>query len=414
MYSNRFSQFAPLASARRKACALLVLSFCLLLAVGGCSRFRKSRHETVYVNAQKKYLHDRVAAVSNRIAEVENGQPLEVLDHWRRFLKVKTKDGKIGWIQETFVISDQEYQQFTQLAAQHQQDPIIATGVLRDDATLHVLPGRDTEHLYYLTANAKLHLFARASVPKKLRNTPPPAVAANDAKTAGQNKTPSSPKAPVAAKTPAAAPALGDASAQAPEQPAMEDWWLIRDGQGHIGWIMASRIDVDVPEEIGTYAEGQRIVGAYALKKIFDPEAATPNHEVTQYVTVLAPPKAGLPYDFDQVRVFTWSLKRHRYETAFRLRPIQGFLPVKIEAQSQTGAPTFSFQVGNGEKIAPDPATGLYRPKSTRTVTFALVDNTVKRLGPDFSPIPPMHLDDAKDTAKNKGKNKTNAKPQKR
>jgi hypothetical protein len=134
------------------------------------------------------------------------------------------------------------------------------------------------------------------------------------------------------------------------------------------------------------------------LAKVTDPEATTPNHEVPEYVTVLAPPKSGLPFDFDQVRVFTWSLKRHRYETAFRLHPIQGFLPLNVTYQPVAGGsvPVFSFQIANGTNLTTDSATGISRPASSRTIGYSLIDTQVKRTGPDMGPIPVTHSPDDK------------------
>ncbi len=176
----------------------------------------------------------------------------------------------------------------------------------------------------------------------------------------------------------------------------MEDWWLVRDASGHVGWLLSGRMDVEVPDSVGQYAEGQRIVGAYVLTTIHDEDADFPNHEVPEYVMVLEPMKSGLPYDFDQVRVFTWSRNHHRYETAFRLRPIQGFLPViitKAPGPTKDGAmvPAFSIRIAANADVSIDPTTGITRPAQTRTLNYVMLDTVVKRIGPDLDPIPSMH-----------------------
>lgn len=331
-----------------------------LLLLQGCGRF--APHETreyVYVWARGTYLRDRVAAVSNRVAEVVNGQRLQVVEHGRRFLKVKTDKGEIGWIEDHGVIGQQVYDKFTQMEKANANDPVVATAVLRDDYWLRDAPGRTSDRFYLLPENDKLQLLMRASVPKP---EPPQAIPLPVEKPVNRAKNAGPPQPPL---------------------PNLEDYWLIRDSAGRVGWVRARTLDEDVPDAIAGLAEGQKIVGAYVLRRIYDPDANVPGDRVPEYLAVLAPWKDGLPYDFDQVRVFTWNVKKHRYETAYRERNLTGYLPVTVTEQTLNDQqePTFSYRVATGDQIALNPQTGMVKPGETVTESFRLEGVIVRRIG---------------------------------
>ena len=338
-----------------------------MTALSGCTRLREHlKPEMVYVVAKQTYLRDRVAAVSNRVALVSNGEPLEVVEHGRRFLKTKTSKGEVGWIEDHMVIDQATYDQFIALQQQHAHDPVVATGVLRDDLYLHVKPGRDTERFYLLPENQKLQLLIRASVPKP---EPPQGLL---------------PAAHPPAKTTKGKKDAKEALAGEPAVP-MEDWWLVRDSHGQVGWMLSRRLDVDVPDEIAGYSEGQKIVGAYVLTRVYDSESSLPDKLVPEYVSVTNAYKDGLPYDFDQVRVFTWNVKKHRYETAYRQRNVEGLLPVSVSetknAQGQA-VPVFSITVATSDEVKVDPLTGAARPAQTAVLRYQLESGMVKRITP--------------------------------
>jgi hypothetical protein len=370
---------------RARAIPIALLLFCMLAGATGCNRFRHEQRELVYVSIRETFLHDRVAPVSNRVAEVTNGEELQVLEHGRRFLKVKTDKNEVGWIEERAVIDQKTYDGFTQLAEKHKDDPVAATATLRDDLAMHILPGRDTDRFYLLAGNTKVQLLARAIAPKKASEVYGPLPSASETKpgTAAAGAT-------EARNGEKQAQPAGSAALK-PEPPQMEDWWLARDPQGHMGWLLASRLDVDVPDDVAQYAEGQRIVGAWVLTKVNDPGADPPG-EKPEYLMVLTP-GSGLPFDFDQIRVFTWSLKHHRYETAFRLHPIEGYLPVRLFSQTTPKGtlPAFSFLLATNNNVSTDPTTGITRPVAPRTIEYQMMDTQVRRTGPDMAPIQMMH-----------------------
>jgi SH3-like domain-containing protein len=389
----------------------IALGVCLAM-LGGCSKLRpRLSAQYVYVTAKQTFLRDRVAAVAERTGTVANGDRLQVLEHSRRYYRVKAEKGETGWIEEKAVATQTVYDGFQQLREEHKKDPAEATALVRDEVNMHLKPGRDTERFYRLGAGDKLQLLERATLPKPVSGAPTPAKVA---------------KAPVkGAKGGRGAAPGGDAVAP---PIAMEDWWLVRDAQGRTGWLLSRLMDVDAPESLTKYGEGQRFVAAYVLTTVHDdavpvegsedrsgdepvkgghPKGAgtkgvgesagkgprvTRSEDVPIYLALMGPiSSAGQPYDFDQVRVFTWSMKKHQYETAFRDKNVEGYLPVSIKMEKdpygKTGAaqvaePTFTYKVlaADAGVAAPDAVTGVVKPGRTLGKTYRLEGNLVRRV----------------------------------
>jgi hypothetical protein len=386
--------FRPLRRVSRASRAIAIIGFLWVAVLTGCSGLRpKPAQQYVYVTAKQTFLRDRVAAVSNRTGTVVNGDRLVVLEHGRRFFRVRTDKGEQGWIDEKAVATQDIFNAFQDLGQARKADPAVASAVVRDDVNMHLKPGKDTARLFRLAEGDKVQLLARATLPK-----PVPGGA---------------PAKPAVAK---GVPTAGEEPAALPPPIAMEDWWLARDAHGRTGWLLSRMLDVDVPDSVGRYAEGQRIVGAYVLSTIHDDGAEGANKDIPIYLTLLSPYLAGLPYDFDQVRVFTWNLKMHRYETAFREKNVEGYLPVQIAmgkdpygkaALAQTSLPTFTYRVlaADAGPVVPDPVTGMVTPGRTLAKTYRLEGNLVRRLAaPGSKDAPEAHP--AAETKKDKSDKK--------
>jgi len=325
---------------------LLLIPILCLVFLSACNRGRGRVLETAYVSGVQAILRDHVAAVFEKAGVVKNGERVEVLDHDRRFVKVRTSTGATGWVEQRYLVSQQVYDQIQKLAADNQNDPVQAQGTTRNDTNLHVEPGRETEHLYQISSGEKLSLLKRGTADKSAAAPPSHAAAPASSKPGGnqpsgnQNENEEG-KKPVQAIIAQPKPAP-EKSAPEPAAPAREDWWLVRDSHNRVGWVLARMIDLDVPLDVAQYAEGQRIVAFFVLNEVQDGDKKVP-----QYLTVLTEPKDGLPFDFNQIRVFTWNVRRHRYETAYRER-MEGILPVTLGQESfdkEGTLPVFTIHV---------------------------------------------------------------------
>jgi len=259
--------------------------------------------EIGYVSAPQVNLRDRVATVYDKVGTVKNGERVSVIDRDRRFVKVRTASGAEGWIEQRYLVNQKVFDQLQKLLGEHQDDPVQGQGITRNDTNLHVEPGRDADHLYQVAAGEKVTLLRRATAEKPGAVVPP---VRTGAKPGDKNK----------------------AEKKDAPTPVIEDWWLVRDSRGRVGWVLARLLDLDAPLEVAQYAEGQRMVALFVLNEVRDGDKKVP-----QYLTALTEPKDGMPFDFNQIRVFTWNVKRHRYETAYRER-FEGVLPITVSQEN--------------------------------------------------------------------------------
>jgi len=276
----------------------------------GCGRRHNRVLETDYVAAPQVTLRDQLSQVYNKTGIAKNGDRVDVLDREKRFAKVRTASGAEGWVEQRYLVTQQVFDQFQKLRQQEKDSPVEGTAATRNETNLHVEPGRDTDHLYQESQGAKVEVLKRATVEKGL-----------------------------------AAGAIKTSSGVKEVKPAvpMEDWWLVRDAQGHVGWVLGRMIDLDVPLEVAQYAEGQRITACFELNQVTDGDKKVP-----QYLALLSESKDSLPYDYDQARVFTWNVRRHRYETAYRERHIEGMLPATVgreEFDKEGNLPVFILRL---------------------------------------------------------------------
>ena len=276
-----------------------------------CARHSERAPEVGYVSAPQVTLRDQLAQIYNKVGIAKNGERVQVLDRERRFAKVRLESGQEGWVEQRYLVNEKIFDAFENMVRQGKDIPVEGRAATRTETNLHVQPGRDTEHLYQLAEGAKVSILRRATVEKSL------------------------PGARLIAPGPAGKI----------DKP-MEDWWLVRDSQGHVGWVLGRMIDLDVPLDVAQYAEGQRIVACFVLSEI-----TVGDKKVPEYLMLLNEPKDGLPFDYNQARVFTWNVKRHRYETAYRERNLNGVFPVTVSHEvfgKEGDLPTFTLRTKDG------------------------------------------------------------------
>ena len=263
-------------------------------------------------------LLDQLGPSSAAIGSVNNGDEVEILGTRPRWSQVRTASGQTGWLQSRFLADAAMLERFRALALQSASLPSQGTALLRRDANLHMEPGRDTETFYQLAEGGEAEVLAhRVASRGSARSTSPPSTSSEDSDGEAE------PSAELLVQTP-------------------EDWLLVRDSEGRTGWMLESVANMNPPFEVGQYREGLRIRAWFVIHREMDDGIEHP-----WYLWATIRRLAGLPYDFDEIRVFVWNPNRDRYETSYRERSLIGFYPIGVGTRDTPSgpSPTFALQV---------------------------------------------------------------------
>ena len=271
------------------------------MAMPACKRSTITKHEYMYVSAIETSLRDRVATMYNKVGTVHNGDRVDVLEHQRRFVRVRTDAGVEGWIEQRSLVTQEIFDGFQKLEQDAKGMAGQGHGTTRAELNMHITPSRDGEHLYLLKDGEKVEILKRATTdrnaPKPQKPAPPPKAPPkakeekpSPAETAlpAAAKPPSAPTVTLADKTPVAAPAPDNGKPAEPPKQVMEDWYLVRNSAGQVGWVLMRMVDLDVPLDVAQYAEGQRIVGYFILNTVPETIDGEEKQE-PQYLMLLEP-----------------------------------------------------------------------------------------------------------------------------
>lgn len=276
-------------------------------------------------------------------ATVTHGEKLDILKTRRRFVHVRTPQGAEGWTDGRLLLTPQQMEDLRHLTKQAEHLPSQGTAITYDLLNMHSEPNRVAPSFYRIPENAKLEVLAHRAEPR-VRNIatmtpavakvkpPPPASrkpkAHEPARTLPMPRPPAPPtnwlelsRTVLPPPEPAAAPAPQPA-AKPPVR--MDDWYLVRTREGKVGWVLSRMLGMAIPDEVAQYAEGRRITSYFSLGEVHD------NGEIKHNWVWTTMAHGGQPYEFDRIRVFIWSLRHHRYETAYMERDVKGYYPVTV------------------------------------------------------------------------------------
>lgn len=354
----------------------------LALGLTACSTSsdREPALGIAFVGPVTLQVRDELAARAELTATLKHGERVDIIGRRRRFYKVRTGSGAEGWVDGRQLLTPDDMEALQELAARAKEAPSQGRAGVFEPLNVHTLPNRQAPSFFQITADAQADVIAHERVPRVVMEAPefipaPPVPAARKKKRKKEPEVPPppAPKPPGLPKDWMAMSGHAEgAGLSAPERkvapttanpgPATgpsDDWSLIRAKDGRAGWVLTRLLLMSIPDEVAQYAERARIAAYFSLGNVNDRGVDKP---VWLWATLS---QRGVEHDFDNLRIFTWSTRRHRYETSFIEKGLQGHLPIRVYGEPGQGVKGFRVVVveKSGERVERDYALQGYRAR---------------------------------------------------
>jgi hypothetical protein len=292
---------------RRAFLVVLVLGILAAVLVREVRLHRKPAIELAYVGLQGASIWNSTAEVRAAVANLSYGETVQIFQRDGDHALVQTKTGVRGWVSSDLLMSSALWHGAALLNKETEAMPVQARGRTRARSNLHIRPGRQWEVISSAPGGTAVEMFARQATANVERQ-----------------------------------PRAGSSS----DSSNLEDWWLVRANVKSAaqvsGWVLGRFISLNLPEPLPEYQSSEHIdiVAWFEINRAVDSTGAVK----PEYLVMGTRDGEGRPCDFTLIRVFTWSPKRHRYETGFIERGLCGSLPVQVvPATTPGGKARFNF-----------------------------------------------------------------------
>ena len=279
----------------------VVVALFVLLLLLSCSPQPEPILDQATVIAKNASVRLKNSSTSRTLRTLDTGDRVNVLERQDNWYRIRYGDEVEGWMEESTVVTNATKKRIQELVVASQNQSPQNTAVLHDDANLRIEPGRSSPIIRKLDRGTMVEVLDRTTTPRPNSET------------------------------------------------ASDAWIKVRSSPTQVGWVLGGLVVFDIPADIAQYSEGYTYAAVKTINRVQDSFAG----QINWYVVGERKPGLDPHVDFSGIRVFTWNLKKHRYETAFRTKDLRGVYPLEIGQEGVN--PTFRiYEMGdNGAQKSP-------------------------------------------------------------